>query len=1113
MQKSDNNLPKLFIDNAKDVYSQIINVNIANFKSLKGSSISFLLSNFLLFSKKPILIIFPDKEDAAYCYNDLQKICGNDKVLFYPSSYKRYVDEEQIDNSNVVLRTEVISKLYSARKSFFIISYAEAIAEKILPKNILSDSTLTINTGEKVSQDFVVEVLDEYGFNRVDFVTQPGEFAVRGSIIDVFSFADELPYRIDYFDDEIESLRSFDVSTQTSIETFKKITIIPDINKVSTADNLISLFDLGGYFSEIIIQNTSFCIAQIEKYWEHSKNVTNSNLSTILITNNEFINSLQKHRVVEIGEQAYFNSEVKIDFEISHQPVFRKNFNLLTEHLIEKQEQGFQIYISSQSQEQIDRLTYIFKDKGFKIDFKPVLCGISKGFIDNKNKICFYTDHQIFERYYRYTIKEKFKSNYNVLLDEINKLNPGDFVVHVDQGIGIFGGLEKIEVNGKIQEAIKLIYKDNDILYVNIHSLHRISKYKSASEEKPRIYKLGTGAWQKLKQSTKSKVKDIARDLIKLYAQRMQQKGHAFPPDNYMNKELEASFFFEDTPDQVKATKMVKEFMEKDTPMDLLVCGDVGFGKTEIAVRAAFKAVCDSKQVAVLVPTTILALQHYRTFKERLDGFPCTVEYISRLRSGKTNNEVKRKLKEGLVDIVIGTHILVGKNVEFKDLGLLIIDEEQKFGVAIKEKLKQIKVNVDTLTLSATPIPRTLQFSLMGARDLCILNTPPPNRHPIITELHLFNETTIKRAIEYEIERQGQVYFINNRIKGIYEIEKYINKICPNVKTAVVHGQMDGKDIERIMTEFIDGKYGVLIATSIIENGVDIPNVNTIIINDAHHFGLSDLHQLRGRVGRSNKKAFCYLLAPPLMHVTPDARKRLKTIVEYSELGSGFNISLQDLDIRGAGNLLGAEQSGFIADIGFETYQRILYEAMQELKESEFKDLLLKGEKQLSDVQELKFVLDCVIDTDMELLFPENYVPNISERIKLYKQLDSLHGDDELAEFENMLKDRFGEIPDKTKELIEVVKLRRIAISMGIEKIILKQDTMICHFVSQKDSYFYQSKVFSGILNYLLNHKESGKLKEQNDKLSLIFDKVKSIRQAIKNLKKIHDELYFSQVH
>ncbi|MBE9466934.1 MAG: transcription-repair coupling factor [Bacteroidetes bacterium] len=1082
---------------------------------LKGSLQSIICAQTFLNYKNTYLVILSDKEEAAYFYNDLTQLINDKNVLFFPSSYKRSIQYKQLETSNIVIKTEVLNKI-SSSKNVIIVTYPEAIVEKVITKSNLKKNTLQLNVGEKVSIDFINDVLNEYNFERTDFVYKPGQFSIRGSIIDVFSFSDENPFRIDFFGDEVETIRSFDVENQLSKESLKKIRIIPNIQTEDVSDKWESLFDFISKKSVIFTNNVQFIADRLDSIYNKTlADIDNSpKIKQQIIDGQSLIKKLQSFSIIEFNKKNYFEPNLKIDFNSSIQPNFNKNLELLSDNIYENILKGYKIFIISENEKQILRLNSIFKEINSDIIFTPLNINLHEGFIDNDLKACYYTDHQIFNRYHKFTLRSNFIKKQSVSINTITDLQPGDYVVHIDHGIGRFGGLEKIETNGKTQETIKLIYKDNDILYVSIHSLHRISKYKGKESSPPKIYKLGSGAWQKIKLSTKKKVKDIAKDLISLYAKRKQQVGFQFSPDSYMNRELEASFIYEDTPDQNKATQKVREDMESNIPMDRLICGDVGFGKTEIAIRAAFKAVSDNKQVAILVPTTILALQHFSTFSERLKKFPCTIDYLNRLKTAKVQKDTIKKLEEGKVDIIIGTHRLLSKDIKFKDLGLFIIDEEQKFGVSAKERLKQFKINVDTLTLTATPIPRTLQFSLMGARDLSIINTPPPNRHPILTELYTFSEDLIKEAITYEVDRNGQVFFINNNIKNIEEIKILINRICPNVRTMVAHGQMKGTELESKMFDFIYGKYDVLIATTIIESGIDIPNANTIIINNAQNYGLSDLHQLRGRVGRSNKKAFCYLLAPPLSVLSNDARRRLSAIENYSELGSGLNIALQDLDIRGAGNMLGGEQSGFIADIGFETYNKILNEAIQELKETEFKNqftnensheqiIKTQSEFKKSELDNFVFVKDCHIDTDLELLFPDNYISNISERIKLYRELDNIDSEENLLEFENKLKDRFGKIPTQSKELLNVVRLRWIATKLGIEKIILKNNKMIVYFISNQNSPFYQSDMFMSILNFVKTQQKNCKMQEKNNKLSLTSVNIQNISHAISTLQKI----------
>lgn len=1062
-------------------------------KGMKGSFKSLFISNVCNTISNTNLIILPDKETAAYFYNDVNSLFPENPFYFFPASYKRSAIYGQEDSENIILRTDVLNKI-SSGKTISIITYPEAISEKVISKTELKKSTLSISVGNEFSIDFINEVLEEYKFDLVDFVYEPGQYSIRGSIIDIFSFSSDFPYRIDFFGDEIESIRSFTISNQLSKDKYNEISIIPNIKEISESEEqtTISFFDFIPQNCNLWINDFKFTK---EKITEIHNKVPNKNN---IISKTDFIESCKKYSIIEFSENPFLKSDYTIEFNIKHQPNFNKNFKLLAQDISKNSEKSYSTYILSNNSKQIDRLNSIFEEIDTTLKYTTFSDVLHEGFIDDTLKICCYTDHQIFGRYHKFRLKTNFTKKESFSIQEINKLHPGDFVVHSDHGIGKFGGLAAIETNGKKQESIKLIYKDDDILFVSIHSLHKISKYKGKDSLPPKIYKLGTGAWQKLKNSTKKKVKDIAKELIQLYAERKNQDGFSFSPDSYLQKELESSFMYEDTPDQFKSTNDIKKDMESNKPMDRLVCGDVGFGKTELAIRAAFKAVSDSKQVAILVPTTILALQHYQTFKDRLANFPCTIEYISRLKSHKLQNEVIKNLSNGKIDIIIGTHRLVGKDIIFKNLGLLIIDEEQKFGVSIKEKLKHIKLNIDTLTLTATPIPRTLQFSMMGARDLSIINTPPPNRFPIATELHNFNEDIIREAIEYEFQRNGQIFFINNRVQNILEIESLINRIFPDAKTVVAHGQMEGKKLEKIMLGFIEFEYDILIATTIIESGLDIPNANTIIINNAQNFGLSDLHQLRGRVGRSNKKAFCYLLTPPLTSVSTEARRRLKAIEEFSALGSGFNLAMQDLDIRGAGNLLGGEQSGFISDIGFETYHKILNEAILELKNDEFKSVY-KNEKEKTiekQIDNQKFITDCQIDTDMEILFPESYISNVSERIKLYRELDNIEDIDTLKNFEEQLIDRFGKIPHQTSDLLNVVKLRWKAMELGFEKIILKNNKMLIHFISDKESPYFQSKIFIDILNYVQQQSKLFKIKEEKNKLSLIIENITDIEKA-----------------
>ena len=1072
---------------------------------LIGSSQTVLASFLAEQHNQPLVFILNDKEEAAYFYDDLINLQTASPVFFFPSSYKRSVQYNIIEQENIILRTEVLNQLHEQNK-ISIVTYPEALTEKVISGKGLESNSFPVHKNDKLSIDFLNDVLFEYGFERVDFVIEPGQYSIRGSLVDIYSFSHEDPYRLDFFGDQIDSIRSFDIENQISKAQLEKIVIIPNIQDGLEDEKRDNFFSFIPEKSSLYIKDIPLVSNLIENTYQQT--IDNKEIPAIIldriITGSDFLSAIERFTCVEAGNTNFFKTEKQFLFETMAQPVFNKNFKLLAKNLQENVQNGYENFILSANEKQIERLHAIFNDQDLNVQFTDLNFTLHEGFIDHQLKICCYTDHQIFERYHRFQIKSRKAQKESITIKELNKLHQGDYVVHIDHGIGKFAGLVKTEVSGKLQEAIRLVYRDNDVLFVSIQSLHRISKYKGKEGVEPKINKLGTGAWQKMKERTKKKVKDIAKDLIALYAERKQERGFAFSPDSYLQNELEASFIFEDTPDQMKSTIAVKEDMEREMPMDRLVCGDVGFGKTEIAIRAAFKAVTDSKQVAILVPTTILALQHFKTFTERLKNFPAKIEYISRLRPAAEMKKVLKEAETGNIDILIGTHRLVGKDVKFKDLGLLIVDEEQKFGVSVKEKLKQFKVNVDTLTLTATPIPRTLQFSLMGARDLSIIQTPPPNRYPIVTELHGFNEEVIREAINYEVSRGGQVFFIHNRVQNIYEVEETIKRMVPGVKTVVGHGQMEGAKLEKIMLDFINGGHDVLIATTIVESGLDIANANTIIINHAQNFGLSDLHQLRGRVGRSNRKAFCYLLAPPLSTLSPEARRRLRAIEEFSELGSGFNIAMRDLDIRGAGNLLGAEQSGFIADIGYETYHRILKEAIQELKQGEYQDLF-KDEKADTGKAFLQtqFVNDCQIDTDMELLFPDKYIQSISERMLLYRELDNLETEESLQQFELGLIDRFGKLPSHSRELLEVVRLRWLAIEIGVERIILKNKKMICYFISDQQSAYYQSSAFSKILQYLQQNPGKCRMKEKQNKLSLSFDHIKTISSA----KTILDEI------
>jgi transcription-repair coupling factor (superfamily II helicase) len=1095
-------------------------------KGLAGSAIAFIGTAVIESVKGIHLFIIPDKEQAAYVFNDLENLLGKDKVLFFPMSYKKPYEPETIDNANVLFRSEVLNHLTKSHETTVIVTYPHALFEKVVTKKHLSENTFNLKRKEKVDLDFMFSFLEEYGFERVDFVIEPGQFSVRGGIIDVFSFSNDYPYRIEFFDDEIESIRTFDTSSQLSVAHFDFINIIPNISQKLLIESRSSFLDFINAETTVWASHLDHSADLLQKSYEaaeaaHSKVeqgiIKQLPPEELFINKIAFLDALTRFKNVEFGNQSILNFDKIFQFNFTPQPSFNKNFELLISNLRSNASAKITNLLFADTPKQTERLLSILEDvnanqgKRFTVDeVTPVLLSLSEGFIDNDLKIACYTDHQIFNRYHRYKLKDQFRNKSEALtLKELKSLNPGDFVTHIDHGVGRFAGLEKVDVNGKQQEAIRLVYRDNDILYVSIQSLHRIAKYSGQEGTQPKLNKLGSNTWNALKQKTKTKVKEIAYDLIKLYAKRKAQKGFEFSQDTYLQTELEASFIYEDTPDQVKSTAAVKKDMEAPYPMDRLICGDVGFGKTEIAVRAAFKAVCDSKQVVILVPTTILALQHYKTFKERLKDFPCTVDYINRFRSPKEQKETLKKVEEGKVDILIGTHRIVGKDVKFKDLGLMIIDEEQKFGVAVKDKLKTIKSNIDTLTLTATPIPRTLQFSMMGARDLSVIVTPPPNRYPVQTELHTFNEEVIRDAIAYEISRGGQVFFVHNRVQNIQEVAGMIQRLCPDARVITAHGQMEGDKLEKAMMEFVDGFYDVLVATTIIEAGLDISNANTIIINGANLFGLSDLHQMRGRVGRSNKKAFCYLLAPPASMLTTEARKRLKAIEEFADLGSGFNIALRDLDIRGAGNLLGGEQSGFIAEIGFEMYMKILNEAIEELKETEFKNLYEDSDSahqmmRKAGVSGSNFIKDCQIDTDLEILFSDEYINNITERMSLYKELDDLETEEQLLEYEKNLIDRFGPLPKSAKELLNAIRLRWIAIEIGFEKVVLKHHKMVGFFIAKQDSPFYESPAFHRVIDFMKQQPHAARLKETpGNKLTMVFDRVANLTEALNVCNKI----------
>ncbi len=1089
--------------------------------NLTASSKAFVVEESFRQMGGQHLIVCADKEDAAYFYNDLENLLGErgmdyskKQVLFYPTSYKRPYEPEKPDNTYILSRTEVLQRVSTSERKTLIVSYPEALSEKVFTRKLLAKNTFKLKVGEKVNLDFLTDLLYDYEFENVDFVVEPGQFAIRGGLVDVFSFANDYPYRIEFFGDEVDSIRSFNIADQLSIEQLKQIVLLPNMQERAFIEDREAILQYLPDTTTVWLTDMAFFPIQVDKEYdraveafkkmqEQDEEVKALRPGQLFSKSEELLSSLIKHPTVEFGVSSKLSTEqlTTVNFHTKPQPIFSKNFNLLIDDIAAHKEQDYRVIVFSESSKQLSRIQAILNDINHNDeshrDFETETIAIHGGFIDEDLKVCCYTDHQIFERYHRFHLRDNFSTKQAITLKDLYELKPGDYVTHIDHGIGRFDGLETIDNNGKQQEAIRLIYNNGDLLYVSIHSLHRIAKYSSKDGTEPKLSTLGSGAWNRLKNKTKSKVKDIARELIKLYAERKRTPGFKFSPDNYLQNELEASFIYEDTPDQLKATNDVKRDMESENPMDRLVCGDVGFGKTEVAMRAAFKACCDSKQVAVLVPTTVLALQHYHTFTERFDGFPVTIEYLNRFKTTKQQTEILKRLEKGEIDIIIGTHRLTGKDVKFKDLGLLVIDEEQKFGVAVKEKLKEMKANVDTLTLTATPIPRTLQFSMMGARDLSVITTPPPNRYPVQTELRGFDGELIRDAIQFELARNGQVFFIHNRIQNIMDVHDFILKYVPGVRIAVAHGQMEGAKLEKIMLDFINGDYDVLLCTTIVESGLDIPNANTIIINDAHRYGLSDLHQLRGRVGRSNKKAFCYLLTPPLNTLTQDAQKRLRALEEFSDLGEGISIAMRDLDIRGAGNILGAEQSGFINDIGFETYHKILDEAILELKETEFQDIFDKEE-------EKSYVADCTIETDMEVRFPADYINSTQERVSLYSELDRTKTEESLMQFTDHLIDRFGPIPKQVNDLLNTVRLRWLAKDLGFEKILLRHHNMTAYFVSNQASKYYESATYMQIMQYIMSHPKRTALKETNDKLQLTVKEVETVTQALELLKEMN---------
>ena len=1087
-------------------------------KGLVGSSDAVFAIALYFLQHRNMVFVLPEREEASYFQSDLENLIEKE-VLFFPSSFRKAFEFTQPDSSSILQRAEVLNELnHSSEFGQLIVTYPEALAEKVIDRAALEKNTLDIATGNKLSIDFINEFLIEYDFERVEFVYEPGQFSIRGGIVDIFSFSHDLPYRVEFFGDFIESIRTFVIEDQLSVEHVKTITIVPNVQSKFLTDHNISLLEYIDQDTVVWFKDVQFSLDIVRDGYKKAAELWKALSAAdkqqnphwidpkFNFTNDKLIaDQLSDFPIVEFGKQFFYTANETISFEIKPQPSFNKDFNLLIHNIKLNEEQRIQNLIFTDSTKQIERLYSIFDDIDKTVKFTPVHHSLREGFIDHGQKLACYTDHQIFDRYYKYKLKKGYVRSQAITLKELRELKPGDYITHIDHGIGKYAGLEKVEVSGKQQEMIRLVYADNDLLYVNINSLNRISKYSGKDGTVPKMNKLGTDTWEKLKKTTKKKVKDIARDLIKLYAVRKAQTGNAFYPDTYLQTELEASFIYEDTPDQVKATADVKKDMEAPHPMDRLVCGDVGFGKTEIAIRAAFKAVADSKQVAILVPTTILALQHYKTFTSRLAEFPCNIDYINRFKTSKQIKETLQKLADGKVDIIIGTHRIVSKDVKFKDLGLLIIDEEQKFGVGVKEKLKQLRSNVDTLTLTATPIPRTLHFSLMGARDLSIISTPPPNRQPVVTELHTFNDTLIKEAVEFEINRSGQMFFIHNRVADLPQLGALIHKLVPKARIGIAHGQLEGDALEDVMLKFVDAEYDVLVATTIIEAGLDIPNANTIIINHAHMFGLSDLHQMRGRVGRSNKKAFCYLLSPPLSTLTNEARKRLSAIEEFSDLGSGFNVAMRDLDIRGSGNLLGAEQSGFIAEIGFEMYHKILDETIQELKDEEFKDLFTNEKPR-------PFISFTQVDTDLEVLIPDAYVTNIAERYNLYTELSKIEDETALEQFRQQLIDRFGPIPEPVRVLINTWRLQWLGKAIGFEKISFKKNTLKGYFIANQQSAYFESDQFNRVLQYAQAFPRRCNLKEVKKTLRLAIEFINGLDEAIEILQEIVAPVEASQV-
>jgi len=1075
-------------------------------KGLVGSLDAVIAASVYQLNKQTSIFVLHDKEEAAYFHNDLQNLMREKEVLLFPTSYKRPYQFDETENANILMRAEILNRINNkASTGELIVTYPEALSEKVINKKSLTSNTLSVKVGENLDVEFLAELLQTYDFEKADFVYEAGQFAIRGGIVDVFSYAHDLPYRIELFGDEVDSIRTFDPISQLSEESVKQINIIPNVQTRLLEEVRQSLLSFVPKNSKLWFKDYQQTLDVIDAYFEKASTNFDAVLSQsdtqvmlgpdeLFETSNTFKKDLKHFAQVEFGNRFYRRTGFTAQFDAEPQTSFNKNFDLITENLGEWQLKGASLVIAAESPNQINRLETIFTELDPTIKIQPLNIGLRQGFIDRVLDVLCYTDHQLFDRFHKYKTKTKHSKSKALTLKELRELQPGDYVTHIDHGVGRFAGMEKVTVNDNEQETVRLVYRDDDLLYVSIHSLHKISKYTGKEGAPPTMSKLGSPEWENKKKRVKKKVKDIAKDLINLYSKRKNAPGFAFSEDGFLQAELESSFLYEDTPDQAKATEDVKADMELAHPMDRLVCGDVGFGKTEVAIRAAFKAVVNGKQAAVLVPTTILAMQHHRTFVERLSNFPVKVEYINRFKTTKQIKETLQRVKEGKTEILIGTHRIVNKDVSFKDLGILVIDEEQKFGVKVKDKLKEFKVNVDVLTLTATPIPRTLHFSLMGARDLSVIATPPPNRQPVTTEIHSFNETVIRDAIAFELRRGGQVFFVHNRIQDIDMVGNIILKLVPDARIGVAHGQMDGSQLEKRMVKFIEGEYDVLVSTNIIESGLDIPNANTIIINHAHMFGLSDLHQMRGRVGRSNRKAFCYLLTPPTIGLSSDSRKRLSALEEFSDLGDGFKVAMRDLDIRGAGNLLGAEQSGFISDLGFDMYHKILDEAVQELKETEFKELFTKDL-----VKEAAKVVaqDCSIETDLEILIPETYVSNIAERLSLYAKLDRIKDEEALDKFLHSIKDRFGPIPDPVEDLIKTVRLRWIAERLGFEKVTLKNESMKCYFMPSDNEAYFQSDVFGKVLAFVQQRPRMCKMKEYKTRLILRIEEIRSVDEGI----------------